>query len=234
MYASLGTGLVEFLAMAFKPSWQPALQIEAQQGAPVVAEGQGIVLATAHTGNWDLVACAAASRMPLTVVTKRLSIGLLDRLWQRTRARRGVRLVSEGKAAQALSTALRRGEAVAMLIDQAPERSRAAIRVDFLGAPALVDLAPALVALRARVPLVAVFPVRRADGAHAATIAGVLVPPCRPSRDWAEHAMHTVTRWLEDHVRRHPEQWLWMHRRWKGAEGATKTRPEVVSERVVA
>jgi KDO2-lipid IV(A) lauroyltransferase len=85
----------------------------------------------------------------------------------------------------------------------------------FLGEAAEIDLAPALIAMRARAPLAAVFARRLPDGTHVAELAGVIEPPEHPSRAWAEQAMTTVTEWLETFVRRHPEQWLWMHRRWK-------------------
>ena len=212
MYRSLGVGLCELLRMAFT---RRPIDARNDRRALALLERGGVVVATAHTGNWDLVACATAERLPLTVVTKRLSVGFLDRLWQGARARRGVRLVGEGGAARSATAALGRGEAVAMLIDQAPERDRAVTFTTFLGQTARVDLAPALIAMRARVPLAAVFARRLSDGSHVAELAGVIEPPLRPSRAWAEDTMRTLTAWLDDFVRRHPEQWLWMHRRWK-------------------
>jgi KDO2-lipid IV(A) lauroyltransferase len=152
---------------------------------------------------------------PLNVVTKRLHVKVLDALWQGVRRRRGVKLLAIGGAGNEAIAALRRGELVAMLIDQAPERSRAVARVRFLGAEAWVDLAPALVAMRARAPFVVAFPVRLASGSHAIEIAKILEPPETPSRSWAAHAMEEATRALEDFIVEHPEQWLWMHRRWK-------------------
>jgi KDO2-lipid IV(A) lauroyltransferase len=104
-----------------------------------------------------------------------------------------------------------------MLIDQAPERKRATVVTEFLGQPARVDLAPALMALRARVPLVAVFARRCPDGSCVAELGPVIVPPARPSRRWAEQSMIELTRALEAFVRQNPDQWLWMHRRWKDA-----------------
>lgn len=177
--------------------------------------GRGALVLTAHTGNWDLVACALASRTPLTVVTKRLSVSWLDRLWQGLRARRGVGLVGEGEAARHVTSALARGELVAMMVDQAPLRRRAVTTVPFLGAPAAVDLAPALLAMRARVPVIVAFMHRLPDGTQQVEISGILEPPEAASRQWAEQTMETVTMWLDDFVRRHPDQWLWMHRRWK-------------------
>ena len=215
MYRSLGLGVVELLAMALFPGRMLSRVRIDRRALALFEAGRGVVVATAHTGNWDLAACAAASRLPLWVITKRLSVRALDTFWQRLRARRGVRLVSEGRAAGAAVKALARGEAVAALIDQAPERARGVTLVPFLGQIAEVDLAPALIAMRARAPLAAVFARRLADGSHVVELARVIEPPPRSSRAWAEQAMRTVTQDLETFVRRHPEQWLWMHRRWK-------------------
>jgi Kdo2-lipid IVA lauroyltransferase/acyltransferase len=218
MYRSLGRALFELAGMALSPRARLAERVSIDERALSLLErGRGVVVATAHTGNWDLLACAAAEKVPLTVVTKRLGVRLLDRLWQRARARRGVRLVGAGRVAQDAGVALARGEVVAMMIDQAPERERGVVAAMFMGQRASVDLAPALLAMRARAPICAVFARRLPDGRHAGELFGVIEPPARPSRAWAEAAMKTLTAWLEEFVRAEPEQWLWMHRRWKGA-----------------
>lgn len=223
MYRSLASALVELLLARFLER-----RVRFEPRALALIEARGAVVATAHTGSFDLVACAAARRVPLTVVTKRLSIGFLDRVWQGWRARRGVRLAQAGYAAASARCALARGEAVAMLIDQAPERSRGTLVTPFLGAPARVDLAPALLAARAGVPLVVVFGRRTSEGEHVVELAGALVPPPRAGRAWAEQAMRQATDWLDAFVRAHPEQWLWMHRRWKDAPSAAlSTMPEI-------
>jgi KDO2-lipid IV(A) lauroyltransferase len=162
------------------------------------------------------------------VITKRLSVGWLDRVWQRLRARRGVGLAQVGSAATVAARALRRGELVAMLVDQAPDRRRAVIAVRFLGETAWVDLSPALCAARARAPLVVAFPRRLDDGTHSVEIAAVLTPPPIPRREWPPRAMTEVTRLLEAFVLSHPDQWLWMHRRWKAAPAETGgARPDL-------
>jgi KDO2-lipid IV(A) lauroyltransferase len=218
MYEQLGCGLFELLWVRSNPRRSLRELVRLDGELSVLGERSGgAVIATAHTGNWDLVACAAAERIPMTVATKRLEVAWLDRLWQTTRLARGVRLVHSGSIARGASVALSEGGAVAMLIDQAPERSRATVLEPFLGQLARVDLAPALLAMRARVPLVAAFPHRRVDGLHEAELACWIEPPPRPSRQWAEASMREVTRALDRFVRKHPEQWLWMHRRWKDA-----------------
>lgn len=208
MYQSLARGVMELLLAR-----RHVGAVDIDDRARALLEKGGVVIATAHTGSFDLVACAAAERVPLSVVTKRLSIGFLDRIWQRRRAAHGVRLLHVGEAWRPALGALRRGEAVAMLVDQAPERARATILVPFLGATARVDLAPALLAQRARVPLALVVARRTRTGRHVAELLGVVEPT--QAGAFAAIAMKRVTEWLDAFVRRHPEQWLWMHRRWK-------------------
>jgi KDO2-lipid IV(A) lauroyltransferase len=222
MYRALARGLAELVVMALGHRQAPLpVRVPKDLMERLGQRGTGAIVATAHTGNWDLSACAVASVAPLTVVTKHLSVGWLDRLWQGTRRRQGLALVAAGGAARVVATALRRGELVAMLIDQAPERERGAVRIPFLGEPAWVDLSPALCAARARVPLIVAFPRRLEDDGHTIDVAAVIEPPARPSRRWAEDAMAQATRELESFVRRHPAQWLWMHRRWKVAAPRT-------------
>jgi Kdo2-lipid IVA lauroyltransferase/acyltransferase len=242
MYARLGEHLLEVLSLLLSPRVLQKVQIPHAELRTVRGGGRGAVIATAHTGNWDLTACALARHVPLTVVTRRLSVKPLDRLWQRLRGRSGVRLVTEGQASQAARHTLARGGIVAMMVDQVPLRDRGVIRVPFLGAPAPVDLGPALIALRARVPLVAAFPLRTPDGSHHVVVCGVIEPPRVPARQWAEQSMQKVTAWLEAFVRAHPEQWLWMHRRWwsyeqrrlgVGPRGALGTAPCRTAARAV-
>jgi Kdo2-lipid IVA lauroyltransferase/acyltransferase len=219
MYRSLGRGVAELvhLLLCRSASLRGAVRLDERDITNWLGGAQGAGIATAHTANWDLVACRLAEVLPVTVVTKHLSVRWLDRLWQGLRARQGVSLVGAGSVRRGALRALLGGHLVAMLVDQAPERRRAAIRVPFLGQLAWVDLAPALVAMRARVPLAVAFPRRSPDGSLGAELGPVLRPPAIPSRQWAEAAMRESTVALERFVYQHPEQWLWMHRRWKDA-----------------
>ncbi len=105
-----------------------------------------------------------------------------------------------------------------MMIDQAPASRRHAIEVEFLGRPALVDRAPAVLAAATRVPLVAAASRRDARGNHVLHVLGVHLPPDRPNRRWVDQTTVAVTRSLDRFVREHPTQWLWLHRRWKGVD----------------
>lgn len=226
MYASLGAGLVELLWLAGRsPSAIDARFEMSAEAASALREagarGRGIVVATAHTGNWDLSACASARWLAtnlgatLTVVTKRLSWRALDRYWQHLRRERGVNLVEAEGAALAVREALRDRGVVALLVDQAPERSSGVASLPFLGRPARHDLAPAILAARAKAPIVVLFGHRREDGRHVLDLADAIPPEELRGAGAPERITARISASLERFVRERPAQWLWLHRRWK-------------------
>jgi KDO2-lipid IV(A) lauroyltransferase len=236
MYASLGAGLFELLWLAARPpealaAWFTMDPACGEALLRAAARGRGVVVATAHTGNWDLSACAAAQWITrecggarLHVVTKRLSWRALDRYWQRLRAERGVVLADAQGAAAYVRDALSAGDFTAMLIDQVPERGSGVGVSPFLGAPALHDLGPALLAARCRAPLLLVLGHREANGHHRLELAATIEPEELRGRGAIERATETMATALEGFVREHPAQWLWLHRRWKNVDAATARR----------
>ena len=155
MYAALGTSVLEFVALARpKVMLQAALDEDSRAKLDSAkALGRGIVFAASHTGNWEVAAYAIAREMKLLVVVKRLSVGFVDRFTKATRDRRGLQLC-EGRGAIVHALAqLAEGGAVAMMIDQVPDRKSHAYPVPFLGQEAFVDRAPAALAARTGSPL---------------------------------------------------------------------------------
>lgn len=228
VYRSLGAGVFELLWLSGRPpeALDPLFTMSSE-GAAALARaaslGRGVVVATAHTGNWDLGACASARWLTthgvasgLLVVTKRLSWAALDRHWQHLRAERGVTLADARGAATAVRESLRAGAVVGLLVDQAPERASGITTLPFLGRPAKHDLAPALLAARSRAPLLVMAGWRTPDGTHRLELLQALDPAdLRGGRTASEQATGRIAAAVERFVREHPEQWLWLHRRWK-------------------
>jgi len=234
MFASLGTGALEILWLAGRSK----TKIVAPEGEGIAridgldvweqahAKGRGVVVVTAHTGNWDVSACACAEKTALTVVTKRLSARGLDAFWQSTRSRRGVRLVAaDANVIRVLREDLGAGRTVALLVDQDPERTTSVVEADFLGAPALHDTLPATLAARAGAPLVIAF-ARREGDTHVVDILRAIDPPARASARWIEETTRAIAAELDAFVRRDASNWLWLHRRWKTRRATPAPRPE--------
>ena len=226
MYASLGTALLELLWTAAPGPRSLGGRVRLTERAARIIEaarGRGAVVATAHTGNWDLMACAVAENARLWVVSKRLSVRWLDAIWQGIRRRRGVHIVSAAGAVAAARQGIAQGALVAMIIDQAPGRPRGTIEAPFFGQPAWHDLAPALLAARLRRPLFLALGHRCPDGTHEVDVPYYVEPPDGAGRLWAEAVTVELAVALEAYVRAWPAQWLWLHRRWKPRPSVRRT-----------
>ena len=221
MYRSLGASLVELLWLAARPALPASRLTDLDDASRAIldrihARGRGMVLATAHAGNWEVAAAAIAERYPLTAVAKPMRVGWVNRFCRRIRTARRIAVASPRGAMATARAALGRGEVVAMLIDQVPDRARHALAVEFLGATAHVNRAPAALAAAARTTLV--LGVARREGARQVLeVIAVLEPPARPRSSWVDEATRAATLALDRFVRAHPSEWLWLHRRWRPA-----------------
>ena len=177
------------------------------------AQGRGVVVAVAHFGNWELLARASARRgVKLTAITRKLR-GAANRRLLRARKEGGLRELPDKGSTQDAVALLRRGETLAIVVDQ-NMRPRRGIFVEFFGEQACTTPAAAVLALRSGAPLLAAFPIRQPDGTHVVDIQGPF------KTDLRGHAAVTaltqaLTRAVEDAVRAHPDHWFWVHRRWK-------------------
>jgi KDO2-lipid IV(A) lauroyltransferase len=185
------------------------------------ARGKGVLFLTAHFGAWELSAFAHSLHGHwLHIVMRPMDNQFLDRWLQRYRTMHGNKTVAKDDFVRGLLAAMKAGETVGILMDtnMTPPQG---IFVDFFGIPACTASGLARIALRTDAAVVPGFtiwdPARqkyrlRFDPARALIRTGDLE---------ADIAANTqiFTKVIEDYVRRYPEQWLWVHRRWK-------TRPE--------
>lgn len=174
--------------------------------------GKGILFATAHLGNWELSAFAhALMAEPMSFVVRPLDNPVLDEIATRYRTLSGNKLIGRGKDfLRPLIAALHRNEAVGILIDQnvTPDRG---IFINFFGRPACVDSAFARLAARTGA---AVIPGYALWSNEESRYILHFDPPVEITGDGQSDTQAIHAR-LESAIRRHPAQWLWIHRRWK-------------------
>jgi KDO2-lipid IV(A) lauroyltransferase len=223
-FEHLGMNLVEACVFFFRP---PAVLLSrvALEGVEhldaAAAAGRGILLLTAHLGNWELLAAShALSRFPLSVVVRPLDNPMMDRVVARFRRRAGVELIAKRRGLRDILDALRRHRMVGILLDQNAARAEG-VFVPFFGAPASTSKALAVIALRTGAPVVPVFIRRAARGRH--TVRAEPALPAPPDGDIAAYT-RAFNRAIEAAIRRAPEQWFWLHARWK-----TQPRPDARS-----
>lgn len=220
VYRSLATNVFELLWMSGRPSapLDPWVGIDPNDWSRLeacLAKGRGLVVASAHCGNWDLIACTMANRAPLSVVTRHMSWRSANAFWMKSRASRRVRLVEPHETIHAASHVLRSGGVVAFMIDQAPERRHGVVQHPFLGAPAWHDTTFSVVAMRCRSPIAVIVGLREPDGRHRLRLLDVIDPPSSRSTAWVRQACERASGAVDRFVRENPAQWLWLHRRWK-------------------
>ncbi len=116
-----------------------------------------------------------------------------------------------------------------MLIDQVPALEGHGTPVEFLGAQALADRAPAALSASTGAPLVVVAFRRDERGRHVIHVLRVLVPPARARRAWTAQATREASAALEAFVRAYPSEWLWLHRRWRAPRSSRPCLPAAAS-----
>ena len=175
---------------------------------------EGCLVASAHFGSWELMAELFSSRgLSLAAVVRPLSGAFNARLFE-ARQEAGMELIHPKGALKAMLKALRAKKIVIQLIDQSLSADRA-IFVPFFGR--LTATAPALsmAALSAKVPTYLVLSERVPKGMRVLVEGPFIAESTGDSKaDVASH-LAKLTAALEAHIRRCPEQWMWMHRRWK-------------------
>jgi len=180
-----------------------------------VREGSGAILVAGHFGNWELAATLAAQGYPITFLVGEQHNTLVDGLMNRLRARFGVEIVPLTGSLMGVFRALRNGRIVAMLSDQ--DAGRNGIFVDFLGQQASTPYGPGRIAARTGVPLLPGLAVRRERGRHELVICPPVPSPPEgtPVDEAARAYTQGYTSVFERFIREYPEQYFWMHRRWK-------------------
>lgn len=190
--------------------------------AALEAETAPLVIATAHIGSWEMMPGLASDTCPhrkSMVVVRSQKNQALNRLLADLRGARGMLAVNHRHAAEVVLPGLREGCLVAFLVDHNTSRKEA-VFLPFLNDVAAVNAGPAFLALRAKAVVYPVFLLRDGKGGHilrffpglrTADLAGSIQDRVRTIAAYYTDAVAEV-------VREYPEQWFWMHRRWKTRE----------------
>ena len=175
------------------------------------ASGRGVILISGHFGNHDIARAVLSSRgLNVGALYRQANNPYFDKHYAAT-----VRAISEPLFARSrrglaeMVKHLRKGGMVGMLIDQ---HFSSGAPLDFLGRPAMTALSAAEMALKYNCLLVPVYGIRLPDGLHFELAVETPVPHS-DARTMTQALNHS----LAAQVRLHPEQWFWVHRRWKGA-----------------
>ena len=177
----------------------------------------GIILLTAHFGNWELGSIVSAlSGFPVLVLAREQGWPKLNRLLVQYRESKGCRVVTKGFPIRELIQGLEVGRIIGILADQ--DGGRNGVLNPFFGR--LASTAPGAIALglKTGAPILPAFVVRRRGAAHTVILEEPLQIPEEGSLDErVQKGIALYLQVLEQYIRRSPHQWLWLHRRWKSS-----------------
>ena len=217
-YRNAAVNYVEVLRLAggAKDDLNGLVTFEGEENVRAALQrGNGALVLTAHLGNFDLLAMYAAQRgLPLTVVSKEIRNPAVNDLWMRLRERFGVKIVLSHNSLRACLKALKDDGLLGFVLDQNRPHDQG-VFVTFFGRPACTTPGLAFIAAAAKAPVVPAFIHRTADGRHRLRVLPHIEPPPDRDDDTLRRATQTYASVIEEEIRRHPDQWIWMHRRWK-------------------
>ena len=197
----------------------------------LIAEGKGAIFITAHLGAWELFGMVLRHfGAPVHIVYRPMKNPCLDRFLRKRRERFGQTMIDRKGALRPLLRVLRQKGYIAFLVDQHVRRT--GIWVPFFGRPARTTPGPAALSLATGVPIILGYGCRL-PGTYRFEfhVDEPMYPKRTGDRDAdIERITAEITRGIERFVRKYPEQWLWMHRRWHtpppeaATEGATHVK----------
>ena len=221
VYRNQADSLIELLRLPMIKTAEDAaslMDIDAREFLAKTAEvNKGCVLLSAHFGNWELLAhCSGLLVSPVTIVVKEVKNHAINHQINLLRTMGGNRVIYDWQALREGLRTLRNGGILSILGDQSDPSGT--FFTEFLGRRTSVFLGPAFFALNAGVPLFVAMCRRTGDGRYTVDVEEVpITSPCKERADIEELACR-YTQVLERYIYQYPEEWFWLHNRWKQKE----------------
>ncbi len=193
-------------------------------------EGRGVIAVIAHQASWELVGLGVAlAGYPLNSLARPVENPWIEDYLARFRTQTGQRIIPKYHALGEMVRALRRNEILVVQVDQ--DARHFGVFVDFFGRPASTHRSPAILSLKYGIPIAPVN-IYRENGLCYCVI-GDLIRPAdfRDRQDPIRDLTQAYTARMEEFIRMHPDQWFWVHDRWKSAERAAREHPELLRRR---
>lgn len=178
-------------------------------------KNKGVLILTAHVGNWELMtAFSGMSGYPVNIIYRPLDFRPLDKFFVNLRTQFGGDVIPKNRSMRRILTTLKKGEAFAFLMDQNVDWYDG-VFVEFFGRRACTNKGLALLALKTEAPVVPLFLVREGSGFRVEV--GPEVPLLKTGDKTKDLETNTqqYNSIIEGMVRRYPDQWFWVHQRWK-------------------
>lgn len=215
-FVRFGFEILELLVAPLSHIKRKVIIVGREHGDAALAQGRGGIAITAHAGNWEYTVMGAGLQYgPMAVVAREQDHPLGRRLARYLRQRGGNLMLDKQWGLKGILTHLKNKGSVGLVIDQ-NTTTEGGLLVDFFLQPARTTPVAAILARRRDIPVVPCFSRRLPDGRHLVQIFPQIpmVKTNDPEADIRRH-LQLQSRAIEEWIRACPEQWLWLHRRWK-------------------
>lgn len=216
-----------FKVKTFNPKESITKTITDENFELLMKEEGPMVITIAHIGSWELMAALMddykTGRHKITVVRSQQNKAI-DRFLKEARSSQGMTFVGHRRAAKfVLEGFSKKNAVVAFLVDHNASRDEGRF-FPFLGKMASVNIGPAMLALRGKATVFPLFLLRNPEGGHTLHVGAPLDTKTLTGKiaDRVDHIASYYTKACEDIVRQYPEQWFWMHNRWRTQPRKTK------------
>lgn len=219
-FGNLGKSLAEVIKLYFGSgrSVINSVTIDGEENFwAAKAKNRGILFITGHCGNWELLGIATSVRLgDLAPIVRPIDNPFLNSLVERVRGKFGNRVINKKGALKPVMRTLKNNGAVGILMDQAvlPEEGYV---IDFLGRAAWATKMPALIARKTGAAVLPVFIHREGEGHKMRIYPAVELSQNDDMENAVKEDTARFSRFIEQFIKEHPSEWLWIHRRWKRA-----------------
>lgn len=219
VFMNLGRTTVELARMSRIKGSKLLDIIEDNDAHQAIAEalkgGKGAIVALAHFGNWEYGGAWVAARgFPVHYMVARQKNQYIDKMVNQIRADTGGNIVYSHGSGRKVLTALKDNQVVVIVADQ--HSPQGGITLPFLGRPAQVARGPAYFAVRAHCPIVPLMLLRQRYDKFSLLLGQPEYPnDTRNEENEIRDLTQRFNHFFEETIRKHPEQWMWTHRRWK-------------------
>ncbi|HZE99789.1 MAG TPA: lysophospholipid acyltransferase family protein [Planctomycetota bacterium] len=187
----------------------------------VLRAGRGLIVVIGHLGNWEVMGLAICKAgYPLNSLARPIENPWIDAWLNRFRTRTGQRIIPKRHALGEMIRVLHRNEILIVQVDQ--NAKSAGVLTDFFGRPCSTHRSPAILSLKYGTPII-VANIYRENGLHHCDLGDPIDPARhRDHADPVKSMTQAYTAEFEQAVRAHPDQWFWVHERWKHGEKSSQ------------
>jgi KDO2-lipid IV(A) lauroyltransferase len=230
IYQHFAQSLAEVLMMSRllqRHAFMNAVHLRTENFDRCVNEGRGAIVVVAHQGNWEMIGVACTMKgYPVHSLMRPIDNPWIDAYLRHFRTLTGQTMIPRDRALGEMIRVLQKKRFLIVQVDQDARES--GVYVNFFGRPASTHRAAATLSLKYNVPVVLANMYREGDINHCVISEPFYPDAYRDQPDPVKAITQAITDLLEEYIRQHPEQWFWIHDRWKTAERAARTTSEAL------